>query len=161
MKYGILSIPIITVAMLVLMVSIGSLSTYALATTTTTANSTTGSAGVNTQNVTSGGTGDTGNSKVRVIVIFDAKEGKKQDVLNHLVTLADMGKKREGNISFDLYASAENPNELLLDQLWSNKMVYDKHYTSPDTAKIRDTIAPLLIQPPLFKVYTEINQTQS
>ena len=72
-----------------------------------------------------------------------------------------MGKQREGNISFDLYVSTENPNELLIEQLWSNKTDYDKHYNSPDTAKIRDTVTPLLVQPPLFKVYTEINNTQS
>lgn len=157
MRYRILSITAITAAILVLTVSLGSLSTGAFATNTA---NTTMSSGSNTQNVTSGGTGDTGNAKVRVIVIFDTKEGMKQDVLNNLIALTDMGKKREGNISFDLYASKENPNELLIDQLWSNKTVYDNHYNSPDTSKIRETITPMLVQPPLFKVYTEINKTQ-
>jgi len=81
--------------------------------------------------------------------------------LNNLNTLTEMGKQREGNMAFDLYALTENPNELLIDQLWSNKTVYDEHYNSPDTAKIRDTVTPLLVQPPVFKVYTEINNTQS
>jgi quinol monooxygenase YgiN len=156
MKFGIFSITAITAAILVLTVSLGSLSTDAFASTTTPLPSET-----STQNVTSSGAGDTGNAKARVIVIFDAKEGMKQDVLTNLMTLTDMGKKREGNISFDLYASTENPNELLIDQLWSNITVYDEHYNSQDTSKIRETVTPLLVQPPLFKVYTEINKTQS
>lgn len=158
MNYRIFSITVIAATILVLTVSLGSLSTAAFATTnaTSTMPSETGS-----QNVTSGGSEDAGNAKVRVIVIFDAKEENKQKVLDNLNFLVDMGKQREGNISFDLYVSTENPNELLIDQLWSNKTVYDKHYNSPDTAKIRDTVTPLLVQPPLFKVYTEINNTQS
>jgi quinol monooxygenase YgiN len=156
MNYRIFSITAITAAILVLTVSLGSWSTDAFATTTTTVPS-----GASTQNVTSIGTSDTGNAKVRVIVIFDAKEGMKQDVLSNLMSLTDMGKQREGNIAFDLYVSTENPNELLIDQLWTNKTVYDEHYNSPDTSEIRETVTPLLVQPPLFKVYTEINTTQS
>jgi quinol monooxygenase YgiN len=158
MNYRIFSISAITAAMLVLTVSLGSISNEAFATTNTTA---VVPPGANTQNVTSSGTEDTGNAKVRVIVIFDAKEENKQEVLNNLKTLTDLGKQREGNIAFDLYALTENPNELLIDQLWSNKTVYDAHYNSPDTDKIRETVTPLLVQPPLFKVYKELNNTQS
>ena len=158
MNYRIFSIIAITAAMLVLTVSLGSISKESFATTNTTA---TAPSGANTQNVTSSGANDAGNAKVRVIVIFDAKEENRQEVLNNLNTLTDMGKQREGNLAFDLYALTENPNELLIDQLWSNKTVYERHYNSPDTAEIRETVTPLLVQPPLFKVYTEINNTQS
>ena len=156
MNYRILSITAITATILALTVSLGSSPTHVFATT----NATTVPSQTNTQNITSAGASDNQNAKVRVIVIFDAKEEKKQDVLNNLTALTDMGKKREGNLSFDLYVSTESPNELLIDQLWSNKTVFDEHYNSPDAAKIRDTLTSLLIQPPLFKVYTEINNTQ-
>lgn len=160
MNYNIFSITAIAATILILTVSLGSLSAVAFATTTN-ATSSVPSSGDITQNATSSGSEDAGNSKVRVIVIFDAKEENKQKVLDNLNSLVDMGKQREGNISFDLYVSTENPNELLIDQLWSNKTVYDEHYNSQDTAEIRDTVTPLLVQPPLFKVYTEINNTQS
>ncbi|HEU5119480.1 MAG TPA: putative quinol monooxygenase [Candidatus Nitrosocosmicus sp.] len=158
MAYRIFSIIAITAAMLVLTVSLGSISNEAFATTNATAAV---PSGASTQNATSSGANDAGNAKVRVIVIFDAKEENRQEVLNNLNTLTDMGKQREGNLAFDLYALTENPNELLIDQLWSNKTVYETHYNSPDTAEIRETVTPLLVQPPLFKVYTEINNTQS
>ena len=152
------SITVIAVTIVVLTVALVSISTEAFATTNATA--ATFPSEASTQNVSKSGTGDVGNAKARVIVIFDAKEENRQEVLNNLNALADMGKQREGNISFDLYVSTENSNELLIDQLWSNKTVYDKHYNSPDTAEIRDTLTQLLVQPPLFKVYTEINNTQ-
>jgi quinol monooxygenase YgiN len=158
MNYRIFSITAITAIILVLTVSLGSISNEAFATTNTTAAV---PSGADTQNVTSSAANDAGNAKVRVIVIFDSKEENRQELLNNLNTLTDMGKQREGNIAFDLYALTENPNELLIDQLWSNKTVFDAHYNSPDTAEIRETITPLLVQPPLFKVYTEINNTQS
>jgi len=153
------SITVTAVTIVVLTVALGSISTEAFATTNATA--ATFPSEASTQNVSKSGAGDVGNAKARVIVIFDAKEENRQEVLNNLNALADMGKQREGNISFDLYVSTENANELLIDQLWSNKTVYDKHYNSPDTAEIRDTLTQLLVQPPLFKVYTEINNTQS
>jgi quinol monooxygenase YgiN len=156
MNYRIFSITVITAAMLVLTVSLGSISNEAFATTNTTAAV---PSGTDTQNVTSSGSEDAGDAKVRVIVIFDAKEENRQEVLDNLNSLVDMGKQREGNIAFDLYALTENPNELLIDQLWFNQTVYDEHYNNPDTAEIRDTVTPLLVQPPLFKVYTEINNT--
>ncbi len=159
MSYRVFSITVIAVTIVVLTVALGSISTEAFATTNATA--ATFPSEASTQNVSNSGTGDVGNATARVIVIFDAKEENRQEVLNNLNALADMGKQREGNISFDLYVSTENSNELLIDQLWSNKTVYDKHYNSPATAEIRDTLTQLLVQPPLFKVYTEINNTQS
>ena len=159
MSYRVFSITVIAVTIVVLTVALGSISTEAFATTNATA--ATFPSEASTQNVSNSGTGDVGNATARVIVIFDAKEENRQEVLNNLNNLTDMGKQREGNISFDLYVSTENPNELLIDQLWVNKTVYDEHYNSPDTAEIRDTVTPLLVQPPLFKVYTEINNTQS
>lgn len=158
MNYRTFSITVIAATILVSIVALGSISTEAFATPNATA---TLPSGANTQNVTNSDAEDAGNAKARVIVIFDAKEENRQEVLNNLNNLTDMGKQREGNISFDLYVSTENPNELLIDQLWVNKTVYDEHYNSPDTAEIRDTVTPLLVQPPLFKVYTEINNMQS
>ena len=158
MNYRIFSITVIAASMLVLAVSLGSLSNEAFATINTTAAV---PLGADTQNVSSSAANDAGNAKVRVIVVLDTKEENRQEVLKDLNTLTEMGKQREGNMAFDLYALTENPNELLIDQLWSNKTVYDAHYNSPDTAEIRDTVTPLLVQPPLFKVYTEINNTQS
>ncbi len=98
--------------------------------------------------------------KIRVIVTLEVKEGKKQDVLNILTPLSEQAKKREGVISHDLYVSTQNPNELLIDHLWSSKELFDKHFNSPEATKVRETINSLLTRPLQIKTFTEINETQ-
>lgn len=103
-----------------------------------------------------------GNSKFKAIVTLNAKEGKKQDLLNALVPYAEQAKKRIGNILFDLYASTKNPNELIIDQLWSNKTAFDNSYNSTQAIKFRDSVSNLLATVPAqVNTYTELNKTRS
>ena len=99
------------------------------------------------------------NSKTKVIVTLEVKEGQKQDVLNILTPLSEQAKKREGVLSHDLYSSIQNPNELLIDHSWSSKEIFDKHFNSPEATKARETINSLLVKPLEVKIYTEINKT--
>jgi quinol monooxygenase YgiN len=99
------------------------------------------------------------NSKTKVIVTLEVKEGKKQDVLNILTPLSEQAKKREGVLSHDLYFSIQNPNELLIDHSWSSKEIFDKHFNGPEATKARETINSLLVKPLEVKIYTEINKT--
>ena len=100
------------------------------------------------------------NSKTRVIVTLEVKEGKKQELLNTIVPALDYAKKEPGNILFNLYVSSQNPNEFLVDQLWSNKAAYDQHHNLPQTVKINEMITSLAVKPQVFKTYTPINTTQ-
>jgi quinol monooxygenase YgiN len=103
--------------------------------------------------------GATGNI-TRVIVTLEVKEGKKQEALKTLIPLAELARKRQGNISYDIYSSTENPNELVLDQLWSNKVAFDKHYNSPEASKSRQTLESLVVKPAQVKTYTEVGKIQ-
>ena len=96
----------------------------------------------------------------RVIVTLEVKEGKKQEALKTLIPLAELARKRQGNISYDIYSSTENSNELLLDQLWSNKVAFDKHYNSPEASKSRQTLESLVVKPAQVKTYTEVGKIQ-
>jgi len=89
----------------------------------------------------------------RVIVTLEVKQGKKQEVLNSLATLAEIGKKSPGNISYNIRVATDNPNELALDQLWSSKAAYDKYYNSPGSNQSRQTVISLLDTPPQIKSY--------
>ena len=104
-------------------------------------------------------TGAAGNI-TRVIATLEVKEGKKQEALNTLIPLAELARKRQGNIAYDIYSSTENPNELVLDQLWSSKVVFDKHYNSPEASKSRQTVESLLVKPAQVKTYTEVGKIQ-
>jgi quinol monooxygenase YgiN len=104
-------------------------------------------------------TGAAGNI-TRAIITMEAKEGKKQEILSSLIPLAELARKRQGNIGYDIYSSTENPNELVLDELWANRVAYDKHYNSPEASQIRETVTPLLVNPAQVKVYAEVAKIQ-
>ena len=98
------------------------------------------------------------NSKVRVIVIFEVKEEKRQEFLGFLDAIIKSSRKEEGNIFYDLYCSTEKPNEFLLNELWSNKDTFGKHYNSPEAYKARDAVSSLLVKPLQIRTYTEVNK---
>jgi quinol monooxygenase YgiN len=100
-------------------------------------------------------------SHIRVIVLFDAKEGKKQEILNLLVPLVDPPIKREGNVTYTFNnSSVENPNELLFDEVWDSKESYDKHYQSQESEELRSKLQDLVAKPIEFKRFKEIKGSQ-
>lgn len=99
-----------------------------------------------------------GNSPVRVLAFLEAKEGKRQELLNILVPIVEPSRKEEGNISYVLNSSTENPNEIMFDEVWSSKDTFVKHYESPQSYKNRERVGGLLVRPMEVKLYTEITE---
>ncbi len=95
-------------------------------------------------------------SQIRVIVIINAKEGKKQELLDLLVPLVDPPRKREGNLIYTFNSLIDNPNELLFDEVWDSRESYNKHYDSQESAALRSKIQDLVSRPIEFKIYKEI-----
>jgi quinol monooxygenase YgiN len=110
--------------------------------------------GINQQNI-SGVSNET--SHVRVLVSFEIKEGNTQEFLNNAVPNLDSARSEEGNISFELLQSTQNPNEFLIDQHWSSKAAYDKHHNSTLSVSMNEIINNLAVKPQVFKEYTEVN----
>jgi quinol monooxygenase YgiN len=100
------------------------------------------------------------NSPIRILAILEAKEETRQQLMNILIPLVKPAREEEGNISYDLYCSTENPNEFLFDEVWSNKEAFNKHYKSPKSYKDRDMVSSLLSKPLQIKKYIEINNTK-
>lgn len=95
-------------------------------------------------------------SHIRVMVLINAKEGKKQELLDILVPLVDPPRKREGNLIYTFNSSIENPNELLFDEVWESKESFDKHYQSEESVALRSKIKGLVSRPIEFKQFKEI-----
>lgn len=98
---------------------------------------------------------------VRVLAILEAKEETRQQLKDILVSLIVSARQEEGNISYDLHCSTENPNEFLFDEVWSNQAAFDKHYQSPKSHKDRDTVSSLLVRPLQIKTYVDINEQKN
>ncbi len=95
-------------------------------------------------------------SQIRVIVLINAKEGRRQELLDLLVPLVDPQRKREGNLIYTFNSSIENPNELLFDEVWDSKESYNKHYQSQESVALRSKIQELVSRPIEFKQFKEI-----
>ena len=95
-------------------------------------------------------------NQVRVIVQINAKEGKKQELLDLFIPLVNPPRKREGNVTYTFNASIEDPNELLFDEVWESKEAYDKHYNNQESVDLRTKIQDLVSKPIEFKLYSEI-----
>lgn len=95
-------------------------------------------------------------NQVRVIVLINAKEGKKQELLDLFIPLVNPPRKREGNVTYTFNASIEDPDELLFDEVWESKEAYDKHYNSQQSVDLRAKVQDLVSKPIEFKLYSEI-----
>lgn len=94
--------------------------------------------------------------QVRVIVIIHAKEGKKQELLDIFVPLVNPPRNREGNITYTFNSSIDDSNELMFDEVWENKEVYDKHYNNQESVNLRTKVQDLISKPLEYKLYKEI-----
>jgi quinol monooxygenase YgiN len=96
------------------------------------------------------------NSRIHVLAFLEAKEGKRQELINILIPIVEPSRKEEGNISYILNSSIENPNKILFDEVWSSKNTFDKHYQNPKSCETRDKIKDLVIKPMEIKIYAEV-----
>jgi quinol monooxygenase YgiN len=96
-------------------------------------------------------------SPIRVLAFLEAKEGMRQELINVLIPIVEPSRREEGNISYILNSSIENPNEILFDEVWSSKNTFDKHYQHPQSYKNRDKIKDLIVKPMEIKIYSEVS----
>jgi quinol monooxygenase YgiN len=81
----------------------------------------------------------------------------RQELINVLIPIVEPSRREEGNISYILNSSIENPNEILFDEVWSSKNTFDKHYQHPQSYKNRDKIKDLIVKPMEIKIYSEVS----
>jgi quinol monooxygenase YgiN len=65
-----------------------------------------------------------------LIVKWQIKEGKTESILELLPELAEQTKKEKGNLSYRIYRSENNPNELILHESYSDDAAIAIHKNS-------------------------------
>ena len=97
------------------------------------------------------------NSSFRVLATLEAKSEARQELLEFLISLVTPAREEQGNISYDLHCSTQNPNEFLLDEVWDTKTDFDRHYESSKSHDDRERVKGLLLKPLLIKTYMNIS----
>lgn len=98
------------------------------------------------------------NSSYRVLATLEAKTESKQELLDFLVSLLTHARGEQGNISYDLHYSTQNPNEFLFDEVWHTKVDFDRHYESSKSHNDRERVRGLLSKPLEIRTYVNISQ---
>jgi quinol monooxygenase YgiN len=96
------------------------------------------------------------NLSYRVLATLEAKSESRQELMNFLVTLVATARGEQGNISYDLHCSTQNPNEFLFDEVWHTKIDFDRHYESSKSHNDRERVRGLLAKPLEIKTYVKI-----
>ncbi|VFJ12703.1 putative quinol monooxygenase [Candidatus Nitrosocosmicus franklandus] len=98
------------------------------------------------------------NSSFRVLATLEAKSESRQELMDFLVSLVIPARKEEGNISYDLYRSTQNPNEFLFDEVWRTKGDFDRHYDSLKSQNNRERVRGLLAKPLEINTYLRVTE---
>jgi quinol monooxygenase YgiN len=93
---------------------------------------------------------------IRILAFLEAKEGKKHDLLNILIPISQYSRKEEGNIKYILNLAVDNPNYFIIDEAWSSKETFDKHYNSHQSIENRNKVKSLLVKPMEIKMFKEL-----
>ena len=64
---------------------------------------------------------------LRLNWFFSAKEGKYEEALDAALALTACSRKDEGNVAYDTFESATNPNVFMICETWENEEVLKKH----------------------------------
>jgi quinol monooxygenase YgiN len=76
--------------------------------------------------------------------------------LNILLTLVKPTLAEDGSIAYVPHFSIDNPDEILFDELWSDKEAIDNHLKQPYMKDLLPKIQHLLAKPLVLRVYSEV-----
>jgi quinol monooxygenase YgiN len=93
---------------------------------------------------------------LRLLAFLEAKKGHGQELMNILLTLVKPTLEEDENIAYVPHFSFDNPDETLLDELWSDKEAIDNHLRQPYMKDLLPKIQHLLAKPLVLKTYSEV-----
>jgi quinol monooxygenase YgiN len=100
---------------------------------------------------------------VRILAFLETKgkEDERQEIIKILIPISEYSRKEEGNITYTLNSSIDNPNHIMIDEVWSTKEKFDKHYNSIQSNENRNKIKDLLAKPMEIRIFKQIKVTHT
>ena len=93
---------------------------------------------------------------LRLLAFMEAKKGHGQELMNILLTLVKPTLEEDGNIAYVPHFSFDSPDEILFDELWSDKEAIDNHLRQPYMKDLLPKIHHLLAKSLVLKTYSEV-----
>lgn len=87
---------------------------------------------------------------------MEANKGQGPELIRHILTIVAPTRKEEGNIAFVPHVSIDNPDQIVVDEIWIDKEALDNHFNQQHIKDIIPRIQPLLAKPLEVRVYSEV-----
>ena len=91
-----------------------------------------------------------------VLAFIEAKEDKGQLLAIHVLSIVVTLRKGEGNIDFVPCNSLDNPNQILVDEIWTSKDAVDNHFKTEHMKNALPKVEPTLAKPLEIRIYKEV-----
>ncbi len=89
---------------------------------------------------------------VYTVAVLPAKEGRVDDLLSTLRTLADATRRERGCIEYGFYQASDQPNTVLSFERWVDAAAEDSHWDTPHLNDALAALGEILESPPqVFK----------
>lgn len=99
-----------------------------------------------------------GDNSVRLIAIHIAKNGLGDQLQNILVNVIEPTRREEGNIAYVLHRSMDTPDELMFDEIWTDKETLEAHLNQPYITSAVEQMTSILAKPVELRRYSEIRR---
>ena len=96
-------------------------------------------------------------SKYALLVIFNAKKGKENELKESLLYLVTETLQEDGCLNFDLHQSEVNPLQFMIYENWTSKDTHAQHDKSPHVLKWREHKHEMLDGSTVASVWKYIN----
>jgi quinol monooxygenase YgiN len=96
------------------------------------------------------------NKSIRLLVFFEAKKDRSKELEEILIKVIEPTRKEPGNIAYVLHRSNDNPDELLFDEIWTDKEALEEHLKKPYIEDLDSNVEHLLANEIQLKEYSEI-----
>lgn len=95
-------------------------------------------------------------SRVVVVASFKAREGREDDLLAGLDTLATSTHAEAGCLNYALHRDAADPGVFVLVEQWTSQVALDAHFQQPYVQGLGEQAAELLAEPPVLRFCTPV-----
>lgn len=91
-------------------------------------------------------------ANVYTIAVLPAKEGRIDDLLTTLRSLADATRQEHGCIEYGFYQDSERPNTVISFERWVDMAAEDSHWETPHLKNAMTAMGEILeTEPQIFK----------
>ena len=86
-------------------------------------------------------------SKYTVIVLFEAIQGKEEELKNVLKSVIEPSRSEQSCLEYRLHQNVTNPTQFIFYENWENSELHKEHSSKSYIKSLKERVEPLLKKP--------------